>query len=65
MIADGRVAIDGKVLDTAATVLPSLKGVTVDGNPVKPAEAARLFMFHKPPGVLTAETRSKGSQDHL
>ncbi len=55
MIADGRVAKDGAVLDTPATVLASLDGVTVDGNPVAAAEPTRLFLFHKPAGVLTAE----------
>jgi 23S rRNA pseudouridine2605 synthase len=60
MIADGRVAIDGKVLTTPATVLASLKGVTVDGQPVKAAPPARVFLFHKPAGVLTAERDPKG-----
>lgn len=55
MIADGRVAIDGKVLDTAATIIPTLRGVTVDGNLVGKAEPTRLFAFHKPTGLLTAE----------
>jgi 23S rRNA pseudouridine2605 synthase len=60
MIADGRVALNGDVLDTPAVVLPSLKGVTVDGNPVGTAEATRLFRFHKPSGLLTAERDPKG-----
>jgi 23S rRNA pseudouridine2605 synthase len=60
MIADGRVAIDGKVLDTPATVLPNLKGVTVDGKAVGQAEQARVFAFHKPSGLLTAERDPKG-----
>lgn len=55
MIAEGRVALDGKVLDTPATILASLKGVTVDGNPVAAAEATRLFAFNKPTGLITAE----------
>lgn len=55
MIAEGRVALDGKVLDTPATILASLKGVTVDGNAVAAAEATRLFAFHKPTGLITAE----------
>lgn len=54
MIAEGRVALNGVVLDTPATVLPSLNGVTVDGNAVTAAAPARLFRFHKPAGVLTA-----------
>lgn len=55
MIADGRIAIDGTAIDTPATILTSLAGVTVDGDPVAPAEPARLFLFHKPRGVLTTE----------
>ena len=60
MIAEGRIAKDGVVLDTAATVLASLDGVTVDGQPVAAAEPARLFLFHKPTGVLTAERDPAG-----
>ncbi|MCZ8369215.1 MAG: pseudouridine synthase [Porphyrobacter sp.] len=60
MIAEGRVALDGKVLDTPATILSSLKGVTVDGNPVAAAEATRLFAFHKPAGLITAERDPAG-----
>ncbi len=60
MIADGRVAIAGKVLDTAATIIPNLKGVTVDGKPVERAEPARVFAFHKPSGLLTAESDPQG-----
>ena len=55
MIADGRVALNGVVLDTPATILKSLEGVTVDGEPVQAAEPARLFRYHKPSGLLTAE----------
>ena len=60
MIAEGRVALDGKVLDTPAVKLTGLKGVTVDGKPVEQAEAARLFAFHKPSGLITAERDPRG-----
>jgi 23S rRNA pseudouridine2605 synthase len=60
MIADGRIAIDGKLVDTPATLLTSLNGVTVDGQPVAAPTAARLFLFHKPTGVLTTERDPKG-----
>jgi 23S rRNA pseudouridine2605 synthase len=60
MIADRRIALDGKPLETPATILPNLKGVTVDGKPVKAAEASRLFLFNKPVGVLTAERDGRG-----
>ena len=60
MIADGRVALNGVKLETAATILPSLRGVTVDGKPIGTPDRARLFRFHKPSGLLTAERDPKG-----
>ena len=55
MIADGRVKLGEEVLITPNTVLTTLKGVTVDGNPVKANEPAKLYAFNKPPGLITAE----------
>ena len=60
MIADGRVAIDGLVLETPATILKDLRGVTVDGKPVAAPEPTRLFAFHKPTGLITAESDPRG-----
>jgi 23S rRNA pseudouridine2605 synthase len=60
MIGDGRVALNGKPIDTPATILPNLRGVTVDGNPVAKAERTRLFRFHKPAGLITAERDPAG-----
>ena len=54
MIADGRIALDGRKVETPATILPSLKGVTVDGKPVGKPERSRLFRFHKPVGLIAA-----------
>ncbi|WP_019514863.1 pseudouridine synthase [Sphingomonas sp. Mn802worker] len=54
MIADRRVAVGGTVIDTPATLLANLDGVTVDGEPVAAPEPTRLFLFHKPAGYLTA-----------
>jgi pseudouridine synthase len=60
MIADGRVALNGVKLETPATILPSLAGVTVDDKPVAATEPARLFAFHKPSGLITAERDPAG-----
>ena len=60
MIADGRVALDGVAIDTPATVLTSLAGITVDGQPVAAPTAARLFIYHKPPGLLVTERDPAG-----
>lgn len=61
MIEEGRVAKDGVIIETPATLLASLDGVTVDDQPVEAAPPpARLFIFHKPAGVLTTERDPRG-----
>lgn len=60
MIADGRVKIGDEVVTTPNTVLTSLKGVSVDGKAVKAPDPARLFLFHKPAGLITAERDPAG-----
>ncbi len=55
MIEDRRIALNGVPLETPATILKSLKGITVDGKPVAPPETARLFRYNKPTGLLVAE----------
>lgn len=60
MITEGRIARNGEVIDTPATLLKSLHGVTVDGNPVSEPAPARLFRYHKPTGLLTTERDPKG-----
>ncbi|HEX5257334.1 MAG TPA: pseudouridine synthase [Sphingomicrobium sp.] len=60
MIADGRIALNGEKLAAPATLLADLAGVTVDGRPVRPAAATRLFRFHKPPATITAANDPRG-----
>ena len=60
MIADRRIARNGEVLTTPATVLQDLSGITVDGKPVAAPAPSRLFRFYKPPTTLTAERDPKG-----
>jgi 23S rRNA pseudouridine2605 synthase len=60
MIYEGRIALNGEKLTTPATLLENLEGVTVDGKPVRPAAATRLFRFYKPPATLTAARDPKG-----
>ena len=60
MIAEGRIRIGDVTVSTPATFLENLKGVTVDGKPVKAADVTRLFAFHKPTGLITAERDPTG-----
>ena len=60
MIAEGRIALNGEKITTPATLLDSVEGLTVDGRPVRPAKATRLFRFDKPQGTITAAHDTKG-----
>ena len=60
MIAEGRIALDGEKITTPATLLEDVTGLTVDGRPVRPAKASRLYRFYKPQGTLTAANDPKG-----
>ncbi|EAQ30483.1 S4 domain protein [Erythrobacter sp. NAP1] len=60
MIADGRITLNDKVVETPATFLTSLQGVAVDGKPVAKPEPAQLYAFHKPTGLITAERDPAG-----
>ncbi len=62
MIEAGRVTVNGKPLETPAfTVTPADK-ITVDGNPVEPPDAPRLWLYHKPEGLVTTAKDEKGRQ---
>lgn len=60
MIADKRVTLNGKPVETPATFLTDLKGVSVDGKPVGPPEETMLVAFNKPTGLITAERDPAG-----
>jgi 23S rRNA pseudouridine2605 synthase len=60
MIAEGRIALNGEKITTPATLLESVDGLTVDGRPVRPAKATRLFRFYKPQATITAAHDTKG-----
>src|SRR5215213_6728929 len=60
MIAEGRIALNGETITTPATLLEDVAGLTVDGRPVRPAKATRLYRFYKPEGTITAERDPRG-----
>jgi 23S rRNA pseudouridine2605 synthase len=58
-ILDGRVSVNGQILTTPAfTVTPDDK-IVVDGKPLPAVEAPRLFLYHKPPGLVTSARDEK------
>jgi len=60
LIAAGRVALNGQVLTTPAVKVGPKDILTVDAAPVEAAEPARLFLYHKPPGLVTTHSDPKG-----
>src|SRR5205807_9497819 len=52
-IAAGRVAVNGKVISSAAFNVRQADRISVDGRPLPVRERTRLFLYHKPAGLLT------------
>jgi 23S rRNA pseudouridine2605 synthase len=60
LIAEGRVKLNGKVLDTPAVKVTAKDKVSVDGRPIGAAEPTRLWRFHKPSGLVTTHRDPAG-----
>jgi 23S rRNA pseudouridine2605 synthase len=53
LIADGRVKLNGKTLDTPAVKVTAADKISVDGKLIGAAEPTRLWRYHKPAGLVT------------
>jgi 23S rRNA pseudouridine2605 synthase len=60
LIAAGRVAVNGRVVQGPALNVTADDVVTVDGKPVAAPEPPRLWRYHKPAGLVTTERDEKG-----
>jgi 23S rRNA pseudouridine2605 synthase len=59
-IADGRVAVNGRVLVSPAINVGPRDRVTVDGEPLPARERTRLWLFNKPRGLVTTARDPEG-----
>jgi 23S rRNA pseudouridine2605 synthase len=59
-IAAGRVAVNGEKIASPALNVTSADRVTVDGKPLPVRERTRLFLFHKPRGLVTTHADPQG-----
>lgn len=60
LIAQGRVALDGRTVTQPATRVMPGQALTLDGKPIKPAEPSALWRYHKPPGLITTHRDPEG-----
>jgi 23S rRNA pseudouridine2605 synthase len=59
-IAAGRVSVNGEILTSPAFNVVETDDVRVDGAPLVERERTRLFLFHKPPGLVTTARDPEG-----
>lgn len=60
LIAEGRVKLNGKVLDTPAVKVTAADKVQVDGRPIGAVEETRMWRYHKPTGLVTTHRDPAG-----
>ena len=59
-IAAGRVAVNGAVIASPALNVTPADRISVDGAPLPRPERTRLFLYHKPRGLLTTHADPRG-----
>ncbi len=67
-ITQGRVSVNGAKIASPALNVTESDAIIVDGKPLKAAEPARLWRYHKPPGLVTTHKDPEGRAtvfDHL
>lgn len=62
MIAEGRVAVNGAVIDSPALNVTAHDKIEVDGKPLPASERPRLWLYHKPQGLVTTAKDEKGRE---
>jgi 23S rRNA pseudouridine2605 synthase len=60
LIAEGRVTLNGRVLTTPATVVTAADRIVVNGEALPSRERTRLWLFHKPKGLVTTSRDPEG-----
>lgn len=68
LIEERRVSVNGSVLETPAFKVTGREDIRVDGKPVGKPDATRMWLYHKPAGLVTSHRDEQGRDtifDHL
>ncbi|MCK1719430.1 pseudouridine synthase [Bradyrhizobium sp. 141] len=60
MVTQGRVTVNGRVINSPALDITKNDVVLVDGKPLPERERTRLFLYHKPRGLMTTHDDPEG-----
>src|SRR5581483_9077129 len=60
MVVQGRVTVNGRIINSPALDVTANDVVAVDGTVLPPRERTRLFLYHKPRGLMTTHADPEG-----
>ena len=64
-ITQGRVTVNGRVINSPALDVTANDTIAVDGKALPPRERTRLFLYHKPRGLVTTQCRPRRAADRV
>ena len=64
-IAAGRVAVNGAVIASPALDVTASDRIAIDGKPLPARERTRLFLYHKPRGLMTTHADPRADRRSL